>query len=201
MPSIEEHGLWVNKEVGFQERRASLLESQGNEFKAGKHRLLATNLRSILADLQTAISLAEQSATTARETQRGSSPLTAALPDGDAARAVLSNPMSITPEHLKGLPQELIDQISISETDRFEANVVHLVGSAAGSTMLLDNIMIGMYLMTNEMHQRQPLANKLYRMTRKGLLYSVTGRKGYYTTIKPENVEIEGSEGATEDLL
>lgn len=188
MAIVDEHGVWVNKEVEFQERRAALLESQGSAFKAAKHRDLANNLKSILADLQSALSISEKPALSSPPSH-GDALLTSALPDGDAARAVLSNPLSITPEHLKGLPQELIAQISISETDRFEANVAHLVGAAAGSTMLLDNIMIGLYLMTKETHQRQTLANKLYRMTKKGLLFSVPGRKGYYTTVRPENAE------------
>lgn len=113
-----------------------------------------------------------------------------ALPDGDAAKAILAQPLTITPQHLVGLPEELISQLNISETDRFEANVVNLITNAGGA-MLLDNILIGLYLMTKESHQRQQLTNKLYRMMKKELIYSVpgAGKKGVYTTIRPENPE------------
>lgn len=198
MRSIDEHIAWVNKEVEFQERRAVLTEAQGGTFKAAKHKELADNLQSILADLEAALERAKQAESAPVSSSQADTPLSTAIPDGDVTRAVLGNPLYITPHHLKGLPAELLAQISISETDRFEANVAYLVGSAVGSTMLLDNILIGLYLMTKETHQRQQLANKLYRMTKKGLLFGVPGKKGYYTTIKPDG-DIPQQDGAEEE--
>ncbi|WP_293371560.1 hypothetical protein [Nevskia sp.] len=192
MRNVADHALWVNTEVSFQDRRATLLEKQGDPSKALKYRQLADNLKSLLSDFADAsTALANANAASAASPSSNASPLSSTLPDNESAKAILSSPLIITPAHLKGLPKELIAQLSISETDRFESNVSQLVSSAVGQTMLLDNILIGLYHINGEQHPRSQLANKLYRMCKKGLLFSVPAKKGLYTTVKPDSTSDE----------
>ncbi len=187
MKSLLDHIEFVNAEAVYHQRRADFLKKQSpKEAKPiEKHQKLVASYSQLAADLAVAQVKLDEFVVAPPEFVR-TSHLIAALPDVDGARAILDNPLSIMPEHLLGLPQELIEQLNISETDKFEANVIHLV-NAAGGTMLLDLILIGLYHMTKETHQRQQFANKLYRMTRKGTLYSVPGKKGLYTTTEPED--------------
>jgi hypothetical protein len=111
------------------------------------------------------------------------------LPAGDLADAIRARPTELSPDLLADLPAELIAELNITDTDRFEANVLRLINSVPGKTMLLDNIIIGLYLATGEKYTRVNLTNKLYRMARKDKLHPLPGKKGVYTTIRPQTSE------------
>ena len=109
--------------------------------------------------------------------------------DSGILEALLKNPQVLPMGLLSSLPAALRDQIPVSEGDRFEANVLGLVNAATDKSMMLDNIMIGLYVTTKELHPRSKLNGRLYRMVQKGLIYSVPKKKGVYTTVKPAEDE------------
>lgn len=89
--------------------------------------------------------------------------------------------LALTPDDLEGLPEELLAELNITETDKFEGFVVRAV-RAAGGVMTLDKLMIACWRERKEVVKRVAFNAKLYRMTRKGLLWTVPSRKGIYTT-------------------
>jgi hypothetical protein len=99
-----------------------------------------------------------------------------------------SNPLTLTQDDLVGLPKELLEQLNISDTDRADAIIVDLI-NAAGGTLLLDKILIGLYKATGQIHQRTQTISRIYRLSKKGVVFSVPRKKGLYTTTKPEVAE------------
>jgi hypothetical protein len=96
--------------------------------------------------------------------------------------------LEIGPKDLEGLPAELIEQLSISESDREEFQILGLL-QAHGGTMSLDQLLIAIYRKSKEILERSKLNQRLYRMASKSILFSVPGRKGIYTIYEPEEVE------------
>ena len=82
---------------------------------------------------------------------------------------------------LSDLPQALKDQLSQGRSDELEQTIVEIVRDKFGGTAAIDEIMVEVYRETKQLIERQPLSTKLYRMTRKQLLYSVPKRKGIYS--------------------
>jgi hypothetical protein len=96
-----------------------------------------------------------------------------------------SNPLTLTQDDLVGLPKELLEQLNISDADRADAIIVELI-NAAGGTLLLDKILIGLYKATGQVHQRNQVISRVYRLGKKGMVFSVPRKKGLYTTTRPE---------------
>jgi hypothetical protein len=99
-----------------------------------------------------------------------------------------SDPLTLLPEDIAGLPPELLAQLNISEGDKLDATIVEVINEAGG-TLLLDKILIGLYKKTGEIHQRTQTISRIYRMGKRGLVHSVSGRKGVYTTLDNSNGE------------
>jgi hypothetical protein len=89
--------------------------------------------------------------------------------------------LSVSPEELEGLPEELINELSVSDADKTEFAIVNLINENGG-ILPLDRILIGMYKKTGEITKRQTMTSKLYRMSQKGLVFSVPSKKGFYST-------------------
>jgi len=104
------------------------------------------------------------------------------------------DPLSLSPDDLAGLPPELLEQLNISEGDKLDATIVEIINDAGG-TLLLDKILIALYKKTSEVHQRAQIISRIYRMSKRGLVRSVPGRKGVYTTLTGGN-SVEVEEGA-----
>jgi len=82
------------------------------------------------------------------------------------------------PDDLEGLPQELLDELNISESDQLELNVYKAL-EKAGGTLPVDKILIQLYRDTGKVFSRNKLAAKLYRMASKGRLVSEEERGVY----------------------
>lgn len=106
--------------------------------------------------------------------------------------------LSLRLEDIEGLPEELIRELSITEGDKMDFTIQSLMHDAGG-IMSLDQLLIGLYRRTNEIHKRSNLNARLYRMTKKNALFDVPGRKGVYS-IRPISEEeagtLEGSASA-----
>jgi len=99
-----------------------------------------------------------------------------------------ASPLELNPEDLIGLPSELLAQLNITESDKLDGAIVEIIASSGG-TMLLDKLLIALYKRTGEIQQRNQLISRLYRLSKKGKVFSVPKKKGFYTTIRPEHTE------------
>ncbi|WP_370469887.1 hypothetical protein [Snodgrassella alvi] len=103
--------------------------------------------------------------------------------DDDALLAdVLNNPENLTPFAVRSLPEDLKEEISLNDTDKFEIDVLNLVDRAKNKRISINNLLIALRITTGKTYSRTILNNRLYRMVKKNILFSVPGRKGLYTT-------------------
>lgn len=93
-------------------------------------------------------------------------------------------------EELEGLPDELLAELSISDSDQIDFSILGLIKEAGGIASL-DRIILSLYRQTGDIVKRQNLNARLYRMVQKEQIYSVPGKKGVYATIKIVDSEIE----------
>lgn len=157
MESIFSYLDFVNAQAVFHERKAQ-------EFQGSKRERLHKNTGEQFRGLQAAIEEL-RNATILRQ-----------LPG--------ANPLALTSADVKDLPPDLLKQlVNLPESDKLETDIVDIINEAGG-TLLLDHLLITLYKRTKEIYQRPLIVSKLYRMNKKGLVFS-TSKKGVYTTILP----------------
>lgn len=88
-------------------------------------------------------------------------------------------------DDLSDLPKELRAELSVTKTDELEDQVATVI-NAAGGEADIDGILIYLYRKFKVVQTRRFMQNKLWRMNQKGLIHSVPGRKGHYSTERPE---------------
>ncbi len=88
--------------------------------------------------------------------------------------------LELLPEDLEGLPPELIAELSISDGDQQEIDIMKLI-EAEGGTISLDLLLVRWYRAKKSIIKRKALTSRLYRMQQKGRIFSVEGAKGIYT--------------------
>jgi len=113
---------------------------------------------------------------------------------------ILNNPESLTPFAISSIPADLKDEISLTDTDKFEIEVINLINKAKDKRMSLNNLLVALKLTTGIAHSRSTLNNRLYRMVKKDILFSVPGRKGLYTTNRDIQYESNKEESKEVDL-
>jgi len=86
--------------------------------------------------------------------------------------------------NLHELPQELLDELSVTKTDELEDQLVAVINSYDGEASL-DQILVGIFNKFGDIHKRRFLQNKLYRMVKAKIIWSLGGRKGIYLTKEP----------------
>ncbi len=89
--------------------------------------------------------------------------------------------------NIHDLPQELLNELSVSKTDEIEDQIVTVI-NAYGGEASLDQILVGLYRKFRVTQKRRFMQNKLYRMS---MVWSVSGRKGIYTTTEPTEPNID----------
>jgi hypothetical protein len=77
------------------------------------------------------------------------------------------------------LPPELRSQIKISESDQLELDIIEAITRLDGAAAV-DEILVGLWRLTNRVQERDFLARKLYRMSQADMIHSVPKRKSYY---------------------
>jgi hypothetical protein len=176
MSILSKHTPFVNEQIGFHTKQVTKYREDGRFPSAYRYSLHAATLsrfEELLKDLLQA------------DTQ---------LDSGASARQYsiqdLNSKMQfqLFPEDIEGLPQELIDQLSINDADKLEFEIINIIDEAGGF-LNLDKILIGLFKKTNEVHKRTPLTAKLYRMCQKQLISAVPNKKGVYTTQETSNDE------------
>jgi hypothetical protein len=84
--------------------------------------------------------------------------------------------------NLDELPESLRAQLQIGKIGELERKIVALMREELDGIANVDEILVGLFRRTGEIHERQPLANRLYRMGQAGHLISVPRKKGVYRT-------------------
>lgn len=87
-------------------------------------------------------------------------------------------------DDLSDLPPELLKELS--EGAKGEKDLLLKIIEERGGTANLDEILIDLWRKHKEIGKRPILANRLYRLSRRELCWPVPGKRGFYTTIKPE---------------
>ena len=96
-------------------------------------------------------------------------------------------------DELSDLPKELLAELSITKTDELEEQLITVI-NASGGTADIDTILIYLFRKFKVVQTRRYLQNKLWRMVQKEMLYSVSGKKGHYSTSISTNIDDELNE-------
>lgn len=163
MKNLQECVDFVKTQVTFHERKAAFFERglaryPVNQKRMEAHRDMAAKFSELWAFLIAMITDAAAS-----------------------QRSMKSSRLGLSPEEIDGLPAELLEELSISEADKADFAVLSVIDEAGG-VLSLDKILIALYRRTGEINKRTQINSRLYRMTQKGMVYSVPGRKGIYST-------------------
>ena len=84
--------------------------------------------------------------------------------------------------NLDDLPPKLREHLQVGKLKDIERIIVDLIRETYDGVANVDEILVGLYRKTGEVYQRQPLANRLYRMAQAGHLSSVPKKRGVYRT-------------------
>ncbi|MBN9460356.1 MAG: hypothetical protein J0H00_03940 [Burkholderiales bacterium] len=97
--------------------------------------------------------------------------------------------LSLSLEDLRDLPAELLQELSISDGDKLDFTLQSII-EEGGGVLSLDQVLIALYRKTGEVHKRQQINNRLYRLANKDVLYSVPGKKGVYSARQLSDAEL-----------
>ncbi|WP_434050228.1 hypothetical protein [Marinobacter salarius] len=171
---IEKHLDFVKEQIEVQEK---LAEKFGNkEYRKNLHLGSAKKFSDLYDDLLTL----------QKQMQKSSN----SEPSG-------SPQIELNYEDVEGLPEELLQELSFSDSDKLDFKIQKIIDENGGMASL-DKIIVSLYKETGEIHKRTSMTSKLYRMAQKEAVYSVPGRKGVYST-KPISSSGEATEQNREE--
>lgn len=90
------------------------------------------------------------------------------------------------------LPEDLLAELSVVKTDDLEDQIVTVINAYEGVADI-DRVLIGLYRKFSVKQKRRFIQNKLWRMKDSGVLWTVPGKKGVYSTSEPVD-EVEPPE-------
>lgn len=130
---------------------------------------------------------AEKHASTGKQFQE----LLGEMERAESEKATFSKPvqLSLSFDELDGLPQELLQELSFSDGDRTDYNIIRMIEDLGGIASL-DRIIVGLYKQTGEINKRSTLTSRLYRMAQKGMIFPVPNKKGAYATQELTSEEV-----------
>ena len=82
--------------------------------------------------------------------------------------------------NLDDLPEELRRELQIGKVGEFERHIIAIIQDTYDGVANVDEILVGLYRRLGQVHPRQFIANKLYRMGQAGQIASVPRKKGVY---------------------
>ena len=164
MSILAKHLSFVKEQVAVQGRLAT--RYQKDERRSALHSASSESFRALADDLALADSKLDECAATASR-----------RPEPKQLR------LSLTPQDVDGLPQELMAELSYSGGDKTEFALVQAIDKLGGIASL-DQILVATYRATGEILKRTTLTSRLYRMAQRGLIFTVPSRKGVYSTTK-----------------
>lgn len=149
---LEKYGSFVKEQIDHNDRSAS--KFRADEKRAQAYMQRAATFRQLLAEL-------EQAA--------------APLP----AVSFTEANFRLTQEEIQDLPPELLEQLSLTDSDKKEFLIAQIIDDLGGATSL-DKLLIAIFRRTGEVEKRTRLNSRLYRMTNKGMVFAHPTRKGIY---------------------
>lgn len=162
MEDIEKFLPFVKSQAEFQDRMAQRFRS--DEKRSALHSGTANRFREIIEYLEKTV-------------------------EKPTVDPVSGSGLSLSWGELQDLPEELVQELSITDSDKLDFSIVELV-DRHGGVATLDRILVEIYRLTGEILKRPNLNSRLYRMGQKGLIHSVSGRKGVYSTRELSEEEI-----------
>lgn len=109
----------------------------------------------------------------------------------------IDSPLYVTPDDLIGLPEELIQALNLTESDKKDFYLLNLIKKLGGK-IGLDKLMIAIYRDSGEIYDRTKLMARLYRMSVKGLIYTHPSKKGQYS-LQPWEIDEQNDEETEEE--
>jgi hypothetical protein len=182
---LDEQIAFVKDQQGYHERQRARTTEKGETRNALRHEVFRNNFGHLQASLEQLNALLANPVPTAASHTDQSLVVTDA-----ALAAVLSNPTQVSPQMLEGLPPQLLEQLSISETDRFQWQVVDLINRTPDKIISIEVLLIALFRATGKVLERTELSNRIYRMMRKKMIYGVSGKKGWYTTVPTDEPQL-----------
>lgn len=149
---LEKYGSFVKEQIDHNDRSA--VKFRADEKRAQAYMQRAATFRQLLADLE------QPSAPTAAD----------AYPEAI---------FRLTQEEIQDLPPELLEQLSLTESDKKEFLLAQIIDDLGGATSL-DKLLIAIFRRTGEVEKRTRLNSRLYRMANKGMIHAHPTRKGIY---------------------
>ncbi len=162
MSILDKHLAFVNEQMKFHD--AMVGKYKASPFRATLHKNTYDKLSALSVDLKAADDL-----------------LNTQKPDqaGMDAREKGVMQLSLTPEELKDLPQELLDELT--GADKIEFAILSAL-EESGGVISLDKILIAIFRKTGEILKRDQVTSKIFKMGQKNLIFSVPGKKGVYSS-------------------
>jgi hypothetical protein len=91
-----------------------------------------------------------------------------------------NRPLAPDPGDLTDLPPALLKELSGPKIDPLEDQILAVVRAAGQDGVELNRLLVELYRRFGAVQTRKALNNKAYRMTAKGLIDQVEGRRGTY---------------------
>jgi len=149
---VENHLKFVNEQIAFQQKIIEGLAASPNKQKF--HKLLLERYEALRNYLMN------------KDNKEGAT-------GGNSSKGIR---LSLTPSDIAGLPESLLEELSISE-DRSEFAILNVLEDAGGIASL-DQLLVGIFKKTKDVYKRQALTAKLYRMSQKELIWGCRARRG-----------------------
>lgn len=152
---IAKYSSFVKEQIDFNQRSAIKYRTREDFLRAEQHTYRAEKFSELLNDLSSL--------------------------NGIVLQKTSNNPLTLTPADIQNLPEELLQELSVSDSDRRDFLVIDLINKNGG-TSTIDKLLIGIYRETGEIEKRQKITARLYRMAKKELIYPHPEKKGVYST-------------------
>jgi len=165
---LDEEVDFVKSQIDHHSRSVEHFRSKRDDTKMRRHLGILRRFEDMLPKIETAIS----------------------DPSGAAPTVELSAKIGSRLGNVMDLPEEMRAQLVSIQFDETEMQIVSLIRDKLDGVATIDEIFVGLFREHGVDSTRESLANKIYRMTRKELLFSVSGRKGVYS-IQPVSIENE----------
>lgn len=153
---IEKYDLFIKDQISHQERAAAHYTEKEDEIRAQSYADRANKLQEMWSEIKTAA-------------QSYPSPS-------------IESQFHLSPDEIEGLPDDLIKELGITNSDRKEYLLVELINNKLGGITSINKLLVAIYKETKEVEKRTRLVARLYRMQNKGLIYTSSIRKGVYST-------------------
>lgn len=149
---LEALASFVNEQIAFHAQLANQASSSGDDRRVLRHQSIIARYRQLAEVVEAA----------------------KARPKAPTQR------LALTWEEVHDLPPDLMAELSVSEGDKLEFDILRILEDHGGVASL-DRFLVELYRRGGDIYQRTWLNNRLYRMMQKDMIHSVPGKKGVYS--------------------